>query len=319
MSLIKKPHELEIPTILKGLIYGQPGIGKTTLALSAPDPVLLDFDAGVHRIRAEHQVPTMQVKAWSEVLTAIEAGDLNQFATLVIDTAGKMLEFMDDYIIANNPKLGSKLGKLALQGYGVRKIEFKKFVQRISAMGKHLIFIAHEIESKQEEGTYKRPEVGGSSGTDLYKELDLIGYMEANGKKRIISFAPTDKFYAKNSCELNEIIEFEEIKFGAKNNFLTENIIKVYKQRLADRKDTVQQYSELMELLEAKIEECIDLDTLNEVLDFINNFTDHIWTSKLVAGKSLMEKSRLIPGIGFDRETKRFDYVVIAPADETKV
>ena len=29
------------------IISGSPGIGKTTLALSAPDPVLVDFDEGV--------------------------------------------------------------------------------------------------------------------------------------------------------------------------------------------------------------------------------------------------------------------------------
>jgi replication-associated recombination protein RarA len=31
------------------LIYGDPGIGKTTLANTAPNPLLLDFDRGAHR------------------------------------------------------------------------------------------------------------------------------------------------------------------------------------------------------------------------------------------------------------------------------
>ena len=32
MGLIKKPNELTVKTTLSALIYGQPGMGKTTLA-----------------------------------------------------------------------------------------------------------------------------------------------------------------------------------------------------------------------------------------------------------------------------------------------
>ena len=34
MGLIKKPNELTVKNALSALIYGQPGMGKTTLALS---------------------------------------------------------------------------------------------------------------------------------------------------------------------------------------------------------------------------------------------------------------------------------------------
>ena len=50
MSLIKKPSELTIPSTVKMMIYGQAGTGKSTLALSTPKPLLLDFDNGVKRI-----------------------------------------------------------------------------------------------------------------------------------------------------------------------------------------------------------------------------------------------------------------------------
>ena len=36
MGLIKKPNELTVKNALSALIYGQPGMGKTTLALSSP-------------------------------------------------------------------------------------------------------------------------------------------------------------------------------------------------------------------------------------------------------------------------------------------
>ena len=46
MALIKKPYELTFQPKIKALIYGEPGTGKTTLALSAPNPLLIDCDGG---------------------------------------------------------------------------------------------------------------------------------------------------------------------------------------------------------------------------------------------------------------------------------
>ena len=41
------------------IIAGAPGSGKTTLAMSAPHPVLVDLDKGVSRIRAMHRRTTI--------------------------------------------------------------------------------------------------------------------------------------------------------------------------------------------------------------------------------------------------------------------
>ena len=54
MSLIRKSTELNIPTNVKMMIYGQAGMGKSTVALSAPKPLLLDFDNGVKRMNMAH-------------------------------------------------------------------------------------------------------------------------------------------------------------------------------------------------------------------------------------------------------------------------
>ena len=71
MGLIKKPNELTVKNALSALIYGQPGMGKTTLALSSPQPLLLDFDGGVHRVNAA-QTPYKfpNGKRWMKFLRA---------------------------------------------------------------------------------------------------------------------------------------------------------------------------------------------------------------------------------------------------------
>ena len=115
MSLIKKPNELTVKTTLSALIYGQPGMGKTTLALSAPNPVLFDYDGGIHRVNAAHRVPTVQITSWDETNQVLASEEIKEFDTIVIDTAGKMLSFMDKAIMAANPKMKKVDGTLSLR------------------------------------------------------------------------------------------------------------------------------------------------------------------------------------------------------------
>ena len=66
MSLIKKSNEIKVVKNIKIMIYGQAGMGKSTLALSAPRPLLLDFDNGVKRVNTNHlgdQVGIVQVES----------------------------------------------------------------------------------------------------------------------------------------------------------------------------------------------------------------------------------------------------------------
>ena len=101
MALIKKSTELVIPATVKMMIYGQAGMGKTTLALSAPKPLLLDFDNGVKRVNMAHleNIDTVQVESWSEIQTLLQQqqAELSPYLTIVVDTIGKMM----DYIITH--------------------------------------------------------------------------------------------------------------------------------------------------------------------------------------------------------------------------
>lgn len=292
MSKIRKPHELSVQPNIKALIYGQPGIGKTTLALSAPTPLLIDFDRGVHRVQPNHQKDTLQLESWQDVLDEMNEGTFAPFKTIIVDTAGKLLDYLGAWLIAKNPKLGKQNGALSLQGYGERKGEFSNFLKHPALMGKHIIFLAHEKEEKDGDTKTIRPEVGGSSGNDLFKELDLIGYMEAIGKKRTVSFLPQEKYYAKNACGLNEVIELPDLANGKPNDYFTTNIIELYQKSLADRKEKVAEYNDLMEVVNGKIESIVDAETANEVVSWAKSFTGHIWGSSAVTAQSINMKCK---------------------------
>ena len=175
MGIIKRPSELSVKNTLSVLIYGQPGIGKTTFGVSAPNAVLFDYDGGVQRINGAHQVATLQPTSWEDTALALTEiqNEMPEVQTIVIDTVGKMLDYMSAYIIKNDAKMAMRDGSLSLKGYGVRKQMFVNFIKQLAIMGKNVVFVAHEREERRGEETFKRPEIGGSSANDLIKELDL--------------------------------------------------------------------------------------------------------------------------------------------------
>lgn len=310
MGLIKKPSEIAPKSTISVLVYGEPGIGKTTIACSAPNPVLFDYDGGVQRINGAHQVPTLQPTSWEDTNAAIEEieREMPEVQTIVIDTAGKMLTFMEDYIKVNNPKMKQFDGSLSIKGFGVRKQMFVDFINRLSMMGKNVIFVAHEKEEKRGDEWVKRPEIGGSSAADLIKELDLVGYMRAIGKQRTIAFNPTENYYAKNTCSLPEIEALpvtvdENGEAVGTNNYFSMVVDKYNAFQLAKQKKTAD-YAELMDVIEGMITECKDADTLNEVLAKICNI-EHIYNSKLIAGRMLNKKASEL-GFKFDKLTKQY-------------
>lgn len=306
-TLIRKPYELDVQTRIKALIYGQAGMGKTTLALSTPSPLLLDFDGGVHRINYGHQVPTVQITKWEDC-EAVMREDLREFQTLVIDTGGKMLDFMGEYIIRKTPKMGKANGSLTLQGFGERKGMFRQFCKQAMLMDKHLVFVAHRDTQKNNEEIRFVPLFGGSSYDDLVTDLDLVGYLEANGKKRMLTFDPTDHNDGKNTCNLPSTMELPTVvdKEGGAlpNTFFVDSVITPYVANLEYRKQQGLLYEKVMQELKDAIDLITDAKSANDFVSRIDKY-DHIGSSKAAAGSYFAAKCKSLALI-YDKEAKTY-------------
>lgn len=294
MGIIKRPSELSVKATLSVLIYGQPGIGKTTFGVSAPDAVLFDYDGGVQRINGAHQVPTLQPTSWEDTNEALKeiALEMPEVKTIVIDTVGKMLDFMSAYIIKNDPKMAMRDGSLSLKGYGVRKTMFVNFIKQLAMMGKNVVFIAHEREERRGEETFKRPEIGGSSANDLIKELDLVGYMYAVGKERVVTFDPAEYYYAKNTCNLPAAMKLPMVvdeQGRGTSNVAFSNIVKSYKTAQEARQEQTAEYEALLDVITEKVDAATDAASLNEAMAEVFRY-EHIYDSLLRAKKAVAKK-----------------------------
>lgn len=312
MGLFKKPSELTAKPGIVAMVYGSPGSGKSTLACSAPNAVMIDTDGGVMRINGAHQIPTLQVQNWEQIVDAlVEVKQTPEIESVIIDTVGKMLSFMEEYI--KRTATGKKIeinrdGSLSLKGYGKRKQMFIDFIKSITTLGKNVIFVAHDKEETRGEDTVIRPEVGGSSTNDLMKELDLVGYMEMNGNIRTISFTPTDRFYAKNTCDMPGVIPIpvlidEKKNIVGDNNFFGRVILN-YRNRIAENIANNQKIEDLKDLIFANVEAVSDAESANNFVSWVQGL-EHVYNSRAIAGRAIQKKAAEL-GLKLDKTTKTY-------------
>ena len=75
--MIKKATELDFSNKKFVIIVaGVPGIGKTTLGLSAPKPLLIDLDNGVDRVEACYRKDTLLASTYEELLDDLKNGGI---------------------------------------------------------------------------------------------------------------------------------------------------------------------------------------------------------------------------------------------------
>jgi phage nucleotide-binding protein len=292
------------------LVYGQPGVGKTTLAVSAPDAVLFDYDGGVQRINGAHQTLTVQIRSWEDTSEALDeiVASYPDVKTIVIDTVGKMLDFMSDYIVRNNSRMKKSDGTLSLQGYGLRKSMFIDFIKKTAVLGKNIIFVAHEKEEKRGDDTVKRPDIGGSSANDLVKELDLVGYMQMLGKDRTIAFNPTEAYYAKNTCNLPAVTKIplvvDETGMAVGDNNFVRRVLATYKKTQAATQEETRKYDKLVDNIRTAVAAAQNAEGLNTILESIEK--TQVYNSKMVGEKMVAQKAKAL-GLNFNAVDGRYE------------
>lgn len=307
MGLIKKATELEMPTTIKMMVYGQAGMGKTTFALSAEKPLLLDFDNGVKRVNMSHLdgVDIVQITSWQDVKMVLQE-NLSDYRTIVVDTIGKMMDFIITF------KCGLKQPRV--QDWGGINAEFTWFTRALGALGKHIIFVAHRDTRKEGDDTVFVPALREKSYNSIVTELDLLGYLEMkaeNGRQvRTITFDPTSRNDGKNTCNLDSVMYLPTIVDGngnatGRNEFISEKIVKPYVGMLKQKRADIEQYNAVVDEIRDAVDFVCDADTANQFVASINNY-NHVGSSLEVARKLLREKVQSL-GLVYNKESKSYE------------
>lgn len=238
MAIIRKTDVFpKRPVII--VIYGTPGVGKTSLFNTSKNPILLDCDRGADR--SVNRQDTIVASNWDEVLQ--DQGEIKNYSTLGIDTAKAVLDdFLMTWVIKNDYKL--KTNKL--KAYGAIGDEFKLFINARREEGLDIVVITHAKEDKDGDIIKISPDVTGQSKDLLLRIADQVGFLTMVNNKRTLTFEPTDKTIGKNVAKI-PTLEIPDENDPAFLTFMADIIEKV--------KESVQKQSEEQKQVLEKIRE----------------------------------------------------------------
>jgi phage nucleotide-binding protein len=180
------------------MIYGDPGVGKTSLALSAKNAVLFDFDEGAHRSEFSAKNSIVRIRNWKEMDQDLANIDqiLADFDTVVIDTVETCLDFIRTFV----EDMDYKLKRNKLQMFGALKDTFHSFLKRLHQLNKTVILIAHTSTEEQNGIQRTIAKITGGSKDIVWQKADFVGFYYLENNQRTLNFNGTDYYSAKNSA-----------------------------------------------------------------------------------------------------------------------
>ena len=281
--MIKQPNELTFSDKKFSMIlYGSPGVGKTTLALSAPNPVLIDFDRGVSRVKAYHRKLTIVCSTYEEVLHDIEDPSVNC----------------------------QKDGKtISIKGFGAVKNEFQRFTAYVrDTLNKNVIYVFHSDEQKDKDGNpQQRLLCEGAAKNIVWQPCDFGGFVQMIGNNRVVSFTPTQEYFAKGCYGIEGQFTVPTVGATDKNDFLTQLFDKARANITEEAKafePVKEKYDAVMEEARAIIDAIQTTEDANAACEQIQQM-DHALTSKKESSAMLAAKAKAL-GFTFDKKTKKY-------------
>lgn len=244
MPILKKEDVLpERPVII--VLYGVPGSGKTSVATTAENPLLIDCDRGSDR--AVRRCDTIIASKWQDIDSERES--MKGYKTIVIDTAKACLDdYLSQYAIENNYKLKTN----GLKRFGQMADDFKDFVNFLRSNNSDIVFICHDKETQDGDVIKHSPDCTGQSKDLLIRIADQVGYIFIQNNQRCITFSPQDNYVGKNVAGLG-LIQIPQ--YGTKEfETCMSDIIKSVKDSMRKRNEEQNEAYKLVSGLRAQLE-----------------------------------------------------------------
>ena len=175
------------------LLYGEPGIGKTTLPATAPNVIYLPVEDGIPA--GVEVVSFDKPRTFKDVMDSLQSlyEEEHDFKTLVVDSVSELQRLIFDETCSRGDEKGNKKNNIEDFGYGKGYVYAQRvlheFIEGInllrSEIGMTIVLIAHsKIErfDDPESSSYDRYELDlhAKLVTALEREMDAILLLKRN-------------------------------------------------------------------------------------------------------------------------------------------
>lgn len=309
--MIRQPEEMSFSDkTFSMILYGSPGVGKTTLALSAPDPIIIDFDRGISRVKAQHRKTAIVCDTYEEVLNDLNSTEVVECKTIIIDTGGSFVTFLQDWAMRSNPAVNKqKNGAISLKGFGAVKSEFNRFTSQIKdVMKKNVIYVFHSQEQMDKDGNaQQRLMCEGAAKNTVWTPCDFGGYVQMIGNDRIVCFTPEQEFFAKGCHGITGRYPIPHLNITDKNDFLT----RIFEQAKANIAAENESYIPVREQYDAVTKQVLEIikgiSTVDDATKAAHHLPtlNHAMTSKTEASNLLKVRAKEL-NLLWDKEAQEY-------------
>lgn len=196
------------------LIYGEPGIGKTSLATQFPRSMSLMFEPGAKGLAMhKRDVPNWRhLIGYVDMLVAQAAK--KPFQMVVVDTVEKSHDRCFEHV-CKREVMSHPNEKPYGEGWRLINSEFLNQWERLATAGYGIVFISHVQDKAFQTRSGKQyqkivPALSASAGEHICGMVDVIGYYGYWGNDRYLTIRGSDELEAKNRLKR----QFRQAKTG---------------------------------------------------------------------------------------------------------
>lgn len=308
LTVIESSEPIKVESVIVH-VFGDPGIGKSTLLNMTDGLLKLDFDRAEHRALGRQRI--VQVDAWEDLAGLFQHPAFPAAKVIGADTLGRMVELAISSAL-KDPKAGNPATGPNQHGWTKVKGMFRSFLSELRAARKDFVLASHAKLERDDTGRKSAyPEVQGSAGPEVFKVCDAMAYMGMVGNDRVLDFNVSDLHLGKNPPGWKP---FVVPSYAQSPHFLTEKILgplKDYLNTLSEEQTAVlKAVSEIGAAVEA-------LAATPEAL------TAFIATAEAVAHEAVKAQAKTLlwrraKSLGFDFSRDAHAFVRPAPKVEAK-
>jgi len=209
-----KEQKKEGNITLNMIVYGDSGVGKTTLAASASEVgkvLYIDAESGAQFIPDEYakNIDVLNLQNIEELDQVLLPANTEQYSTIVLDSITEIMKKMIDKIKGTKDNATIADWQKIIGG-------MEKYFRRFRDLKQNIILVALSAEKEDDGIILKRPNLSGKNlPADVVGFMDVCIYLENTvAQGRVGHTDPSQKFYAKDRTnKLPKKIEQKDLKF----------------------------------------------------------------------------------------------------------